>query len=291
MNLLKNLTNLILLTFLVTAVISCKKDDDNNDNKEDTFRFTSFTLKVGNDEKTVDVIGGYFKGQVLNFEMTVVDKSAVDEIEWYRIIDGNEVYINSETFSGPEATHNVQITVNQEIGTEVKIKFIASNVMGKQISKEYDFMVVERPFAHTLQGEVFHFYSQKGNAFDLMEDYNFLRNPTNDEQTKYTDIITVEQQGIPFSGRFHSVNGTRYVKDNSYDFNNATVESAIEAFNNGLIGNGSGTNDPQPGDIFIVDVNRDNQDNKFMVLQINTNDPTYSNPGDNGRLTFTYKKN
>jgi hypothetical protein len=140
------------------------------------------------------------------------------------------------------------------------------------------------PFAQTKSGQFYHIAGLLKGAYDLDGDAEVASSGTASAKSmKNTDVA-----GSAFTGSWMSdaANGTQYVKANTYDYTNATVESATSAY---AAGTASATvTNPAANDIYIG-----KKGTTYYVIKITAVEPTYSTGtgGNQGRITFGYKKN
>ena len=140
------------------------------------------------------------------------------------------------------------------------------------------------PFTLTKSGQFYHVAGLLKGAYDLDGDAEVSEGGTaSTKSMKNTDLA-----GNAFTGSWSSdaANGTQYVKDNTYNYTNATVESATSAY---TAGTASATvTNPAADDVYIG-----KKGTTYYVIKITAVEPTYStNTGANtGRITFGYKKN
>lgn len=157
-------------------------------------------------------------------------------------------------------------------------------------SKSYTITVgaAETELAMNKEGMFYHISGELHGAYDLVGD-STVRSKGDDAKK---DMVNTNSAGTTFTGSFTAGNSTMFVQAAStFDYDNATVESAKAAYDAGTAE--AGHNDPQVGDIFIAKL-RGGSD--YVVLKVTEVDPTYEDGGsvvgvNNGRIVFSYKKN
>lgn len=139
------------------------------------------------------------------------------------------------------------------------------------------------PLATEVMGAFFHVNGSLQGAYDLVLDTVVASGGSaNDKDMENTDAA-----GDPFTGSWTAANSTSYVKDNGFDYNNATLEAAQTAF---AAGSASGTvTNPAANDIYVARL-RGGAD--YAVIKITNNDPSDNTCacGNTGKLSFDYKK-
>ena len=139
------------------------------------------------------------------------------------------------------------------------------------------------PLVTEKTGEIYHVGGSLKGSWDIVADVaKGASDPASDKDIRNSDIA-----GDPFTGSFSNTNNTMFVKNNSFDYMNATEESAMAAY---ATGTASATvTNPAVGDIFIAKVRGGND---YMVIKIATLDPADNtcSCGNKGKMTFTYKK-
>jgi len=141
------------------------------------------------------------------------------------------------------------------------------------------------PLGTEVNGAFFHVGGSLEGAYDLVNDGVVAASGNEaDKDMKNTDMA-----GDPFTGSWEAGagNGTTFVLDNSYDYANASVETAAAAYAAGTATNQ--VNNPSDGDIYIARL-RGGSD--FAVIKIANVDPTDNTCSclNLGKITFDYKK-
>lgn len=145
--------------------------------------------------------------------------------------------------------------------------------------------VVSTPFGTEVQGAFFHVWGSLEGSYDLIGDSTVaMSGPEGTKDMKNNDLA-----GNNFTGSFTTGTGnqTLFVRDNSYDYDNGSVEDAIAAFN---AGNSTTTVlNPVTGTILIAKL-RGGSD--YAVIKVVSMDPSNNecSCGNLGKLTFDYKK-
>lgn len=119
--------------------------------------------------------------------------------------------------------------------------------------------------------------------------YNLVANETvsytgadTDKDMKNSDYYTY------FNGSWESMNNTKFVQANSFDYENATETLAIQAYSQGTAN--TYVTSPHVDDIYIA---RIRETDEYMVIKITAMNADYDCTGsatNTGRLSFEYKK-
>lgn len=142
------------------------------------------------------------------------------------------------------------------------------------------------PFTTTETGEVYHILGSSIGSWSLTADAAISSTAGNESAAH---IINTNIAGS-FDGSFKvgdSLFTTSFVKAAStFDYTNATVESAEAAFTTGT-GATATTTAPTVGDVYIYDIDGD-----YVVVKITAIDPSNNdcNCNNTGKMTFEYKK-
>jgi len=140
-------------------------------------------------------------------------------------------------------------------------------------------------FTITKNGQFYHIGGSIAGAYDLIADIEkWVVDSDNDKDMRNTDPA-----GAPYTGSWETGTGnnTMYVKDNAYDYINASPASADSAYNIGAPS--SSVINPVAGDIYIAKL-RGGSD--FCVIKIISMDPADNTCGclNTGKISFEYKK-
>lgn len=168
-------------------------------------------------------------------------------------------------------------------GADLVYNFKLLDQQGKETSKTFTVTLgsTGTPFTKTKTGSFYHISGVNPGAWDLDGDAAVTVNGTASAKSmKNTDAA-----GVTFTGSWTSdaANQTKYVKVNSYDYANATFESAATAY---AAGTASATvTNPAIGDIYI------GLKGTATLYVIKITDFDITSKGNLGKITFEYKKN
>lgn len=180
-------------------------------------------------------------------------------------------------------------TLKLTIGQNESLNSITFSVTDKDgLSEQVTFDVTienaETPLANEVTGAFFHIGGSLEGAYDLVNETVVAA--SDPDNTK--DMINTDMAGGTFTGSWEAGSGTNtsFVQDNSFDYNNATVENATAAFQTGT--STTSISNPAVGDIYLVHL----RGNDYAAVKITEVDPTNNECGcgNVGKITFSYKK-
>lgn len=145
--------------------------------------------------------------------------------------------------------------------------------------------VISTPFGTEVLGAFFHVGGSLQGAYDLVAETNVSQaGAEGSKDMKNTDLA-----GSAFTGSWTTgtANGTLYVRANSFDYANGSVEDAEAAFNAGS--SISTVLNPLTGNIFIAKLRGGTS---YAVIEIVSVDPANNDCscGNTGKITFNFKK-
>jgi len=145
--------------------------------------------------------------------------------------------------------------------------------------------VVDALSTEVTDGEIGHLYGPLNGAWDLVNDVEmWMADPDANKDM----VNTSSASGSAFEAGWEAGTGnsTTFVKDNSFDYDNAYAQDAEDAFNAGTPSNE--VSDASENDIYIA---RLRGGDNYAVIKITDIDPySKSTMAGDGKLTFTYKK-
>ncbi len=157
-------------------------------------------------------------------------------------------------------------------------------------SKSFTISAGGTPLTEQTGGFNYHIFGSSQGSYDLVNNTGVSTpdpNNPNDANAASKDIANTDAGGSTFTGSFTSYNNTSYVKDNNFDYDNATDQSAENAYNSGT--SMTTVTNPSVGDIYIAKL-RGGSD--YVVVKITGNDPNNNDCtcANTGKLSFNYKK-
>ncbi len=141
------------------------------------------------------------------------------------------------------------------------------------------------PLANEKIGAFFHVEGSLQGAYDLVAATPVPGAPGADVTVQ--DMRNTDGVGETFTGKWTAGNATAYVKDNSYDYDNATEESALAAYAAGTAS--QNVNNPLVGDIYIAKLRGGDE---YAVVKITNVDPLDNTCQcvNRGKIEFDFKK-
>ena len=284
----------LFITTLSVAMFSCTKDDNNPDAPKPTLTVTELGTGAIDQDLTVA------PGAMLSFKWNALRTGGGSVLESFEIFqNGSNVTVPLPKTSNGETLPITNLPNKYESQYVDTIMFSAGSNLGITTYTfsltDKDGSLVERvinvtvanpttPLAMEKTGEIYHVGGSLKGSWDLVADLaKGASDPAADKDIRNKDIA-----GDPFTGSFNNTNNTMFVKSNSFDYMNATEESAMAAY---AAGTPSATvTNPAVGDMYIAKIRGGNT---YMVIKIATIDAADNtcNCGNKGKMTFTYKKN
>ncbi|MCR9153486.1 MAG: hypothetical protein NXI09_05200 [Bacteroidetes bacterium] len=186
----------------------------------------------------------------------------------------DETYIDTLIF--PNAGLNVGVT---------SYTFRVSDKDGNIASKSFTVSVqaAATPMTNETTGAFFHIQGSLEGAYDLVNGAVVSASGAAADK----DMENTDDAGVAFTGSWEAANATMFVKDNSYDYDNATVEGAMSSFNAGTAA--ASVSNPADGDIYIAKLRGGTN---YAVIKVINVDPTDNtcNCGNTGKISFDFKK-
>ena len=172
-------------------------------------------------------------------------------------------------------------------GESILVDFVAVDASGDEYkASETAIINIKEPTAATTAlatevttGNFWHIYGPNHGAYNLDGDATVGQA----EDAALKSMINTDDVGGAFTGSWETGNGTEYVKDNAFDYANATVEGATTSFEAGT-SNGTVSN-PVANDIYIA-----KKGTTYYAIKITAVNPSATKAND-GQITFSYKKN
>jgi len=272
----------ILITLLSCAVVgffsSCGTTEDGEENLSPLLTVTATGLNANNEI----IEGTTFTVDVVAAENPTSGKQ-LDELEIQRPGADTTITINAPSYG-------TTLTIDAPAaGVSDTYTFVLRDKDGESSTKTLTPTgisgVVSTPFGTEVQGAFFHIGGSLEGAYDLLNETTVA---TSGMETS-KDMKNIDASGNNFTGSFQAGTGnqTLFVRDNSFDYDNGSVEDATSAFN---AGNASSTIlNPLAGTILIAKLRGGND---YAVIKIENWDPANNecNCGNLGKLTFNYKK-
>jgi hypothetical protein len=261
---------------------SCTKDDDDDDAAASAL--PSVTFQGGNNSLDFDGSAGID----VNVDFTAEAKVSTFKLTFL----GDSLFDLTSTYSNETSgTYRFQRTVAQ----------ITADLAASQGTVEYVFTLVDKDqnarnatytvttgsqgtaFAtEILTGNFWHVEGPNQGAYDLDGDATVSSTGSATTKSMINTDPADASATSSFTGSWNSGNGTEFVKANSFDYANATVEAATSAYT----GTTSGTvTNPAVNDVYIA-----KKGSIYYVIKITELTPDASKTNA-GQIKFSYKKN
>lgn len=286
-----------LLGMSTLFLTSCEDDTDDpltpSPNLDITV-LTSDNQNVMNDDVTVP------SGTTIQFFINAV-KTGDSDLNTFEINRGGTLSIGSlpETSKGydydtdpqnlknaDDETYRDTLTISGNLITngEISMEFVVTNKDGKTTTQTI-LVTVDNPtpLNNEIMGAFFHIGGSSEGAYNLIAEETVPLSGADANK----DMNNTDAAGTTFTGSWEALNSTNYVMDNAYDYDNATEESARDAYNNGTAM--KEVTNPQVGDIFIAKLRGNDE---YAVINITKVDPTDNtcNCANTGIIEFDFKK-
>lgn len=290
-----NLSFMIAALAATTLFTSCSKEEENPDKPMPTLSVE--VLNIAGSEITVG------KAEQLHFRWNAIKAGGGSDLKTLTISQqginvtdllpstskGNTFTNSVLSLSGSDKTQYVD-TITLESGDNegttsytFKIEDKDGNVVTKVIKVTVKANANETPLATIKDGAFWHIQGTKEGAYNLVDDAAVASGAP----VASKDMMNTDKGGDAFTGSFKAGNDTRFVKANSYDYANATVESATSAYTAGTATDA--ITNPAANDIYIAKL-RSGDD--YVVIKITAVDAANNDCGcgNTGKITFEYKK-
>jgi hypothetical protein len=139
------------------------------------------------------------------------------------------------------------------------------------------------PMNNEVNGAFFHIAGSLEGAYDLVSGNVVSASQPDDAK----DMENTDAAGAAFTGSWAAQNATMFVKDNSFDYDNATVEAATAAYNGGTPA--ASVSNPSAGDIYIAKLRGGSTYAVIKIVEVDPSDNS-CNCGNTGKITFDFKK-
>lgn len=139
------------------------------------------------------------------------------------------------------------------------------------------------PMTNETNGAFFHIAGSLEGAYDLVNGTVVAASGSAADK----DMENTDQAGATFTGSWEAANSTMYVKANSFDYANATVEAAAAAYAGGTAA--ASVNNPADGDIYVAKLRGGSTYAVIKIVNVDATDNTCS-CGNTGKITFDFKK-
>lgn len=204
----------------------------------------------------------YRDAQKLSIDSTDNDNDLTNDIS----NSNNETYKDGVVLSALAGVYTFEVTDKDGESSSVEITVSVGTSMNNEVT-----------------GAFFHIAGTSFGSYDLVAGTTVAASGAN----SLKDMANTDAAGDPFTGSWEALNATMFVKANSFDYANATVEAAAAAYANGTAS--AAVSNPVANDIYIAKLRGTND---YAVIKITAVDPADNtcNCGNTGKISFDYKK-
>ena len=296
----------------IMMMASCADDDEENpQNNNPTVPKPTITISV-NGEVDSDIYE-VTTGDTIELNMTALAAAGggadldVVSLSISGVNASNSTFTMTASANGSgddyDFTTDAEVNIRNADNESLSLSGTYTNITANTGETTYEFMVKDKDgligrksfkiqvsdpttsFTSTETGEVYHILGSNIGSWSLTADAAISSTAGNESNAH---IINTNIAGS-FDGSFKvgdSLFTTSFVKAATFDYDNATVESAEAAFTAGT-GATATTTAPTVGDVYIYDIDGDYVVVKITEIDSSNNDCNCANPG---KMTFEYKK-
>ncbi len=276
---MKKIKLLTLVLFAgILAFTSCKNDDPEGP-----------TLSVT--PTSVDA----WKGDTVKFVYSISSNAKIKSLKAEpntTLLTSQEVTSFSADYSVSDTMTFVLPTSSLNDGDVISIKFTAEDADGADYARDVTVSInIKEPAAATTpmntektDGVIWNIIGQNKGAWDLVNDVAMSTSDTEANKDMKNTTTTASQTPNVFEEEWTvgTGNTTTFVKDNTFDYTNATVEAATTAYNNGT--SVTTVSNVAVNDIYIAKL----RDGNYAVIKVTNVAVTASD--NNDKIEFSYKK-
>ncbi len=276
---MKKIKLLTLILFAgVLALTSCHKDPPEGP-----------TLSVT--PTSVDA----WKGDTVKFVYSISSNSKITSLKAEpntTLLSSQEVTSFSADYSVSDTMTFILPTSSLSDGDVISVKFTATDKDGADYAKEVTVSInIKEPAAATTpmtdehtDGVIWNIIGANKGAWDLVNNVAMSSSDTEANKDMKNTTTTASQTPNVFEAEWTvgTGNTTSFVKDNTFDYANATVEAATEAYNNGT--STTTVSNVAANDIYIAKL----RDGNYAVIKVTNVAVTTTD--NNDKIEFSYKK-
>ena len=276
---MKKIKLLALVLFAgALAFTSCKKDDPSGP----TLSVTPTSIEA-------------WKGDTVKFIYSISSNAKIKSLTATpnsALLSSQEVTSFSADYSVSDTMTFILPTSSLNDGDVISIVFKATDDDGDDYAKDVTVSInIKEPTAATTpmntektDGVIWNIIGANKGAWDLVNDVAMSSSDTEGNKDMKNTTTTASQSPNVFEAEWTVGNGntSTFVKDNTFDYTNATIEAATTAFNNGSATNT--VSSVATGDIYIAKL----RDGNYAVIKITNVVITTSD--NNDKIEFSYKK-
>ena len=289
---MKKLQKLLLGMFAVGALVfsSCGGDDEEPVGPSLSFVGTSsadatvapgetvtFSITASEGDANMDKISFRQSGNPLAKEKFTVGGEVSDTDGEFSLSGGDKnVFTKVITLTAGDASSTIAISVTDKDGLTAGLQVI---------------ITVEEPSTETtlateVTGAFFHILGADKGAYDLVGESEKGSADADADKDLENNDVNPDETGKTFTGSWEAANSTMFVKSNSFDYANATVESATTAYTAGTAS--ASVASPVVGDIYIAKLRGGSDYAVIKITKVDTTSGTSTTL--KGTVEFSFKK-
>lgn len=272
---MKKLFAISLIVLAGAAIFtSCKKDETT----------PAPTISVTNNKTAYAITAT--ADTAITFNVTVSAEGKIDQFTIKKTVGSTTTSYGSPTgFSGETSyTYNFSETFHATDTYPISFTFKVVDKDAQEASITVTIEKINSPSTTPLNteitsGKIWNLIGPKEGAWDLVNNVGV----SSSEPDANKDMKNTTTVNDGWKNEWTSMNGTMFVKANSYDYNNATLEAAVAAYNAGTPS--TTVTNPAVGDIYIAKLRGGNT---YVVIKVTNIDVTANDNLD--KIEFSYKK-
>lgn len=222
----------------------------------------------------------------ITFNVTVKAEAEIDQFTIKKTVGSTTTsYGNPTGYSGKtDYVYNFQETFTPSMSYPISFTFKVIDKEGQEASITVTIEKINSPTTTPLNteitnGVIWNLIGPNKGAWDLVNNVGV----SSSEPDANKDMKNTTTVNDGWKNEWTSMNGTMFVKANSYDYNNATLEAAVAAYNAGTPS--TTVTNPAVGDIYIAKLRGGNT---YVVIKVTNIDVTANDNLD--KIEFSYKK-
>lgn len=268
------------LFWMITAVAltftACKKDEDDDVtiNENPVLTLTAAggtTVEAGSTVALTISVRANDNGDKLR----TVSLTDPDDIVLFLMEDVNETSLDTTITFTASSTFETSVYT---LAAGDKKDNIATKTISITTNSGFD--------SEGLTGQIHHIFGALKGSYDLVNDVEVAAA----ESDSLKDMSNTDVNDATFTGSWTAKNDTKFVKSSTTDFSTATYSGIVSTYAALSAAATSSVSLPAADEVYIAKL-RGGED--YVLIKITSVDPTFEDggsAGDNGRLSFEYKK-
>jgi hypothetical protein len=290
---MKNILSITLSLFSASLLFVGCAEETNPDKPKPTLTVEELTVGINNNQITATA------GSTLIFRWNAVKAGGGKDLDKFSIAQqgANVISPLPDTYNGEtlpfdnlpakyEAQYvdTIALPAGMNLGvTELTFTVTDQEGLTAEVTVSVTVTNPSTPLTVVNTGMFYHIGGTLAGAYNLVDDVTVNLGGANINK----DMNNTNTAGNPFTGAWQSENNTLFVKDNGFDYTNATEEAAMAAY---TAGSPSATvSAPAVGDIYIAKLRGGIDYTVIKITALNPADNTCA-CGNTGKLSFEYKR-